>query len=68
MRKLWSVIQETTTKLKGDNMYENYIEISDKEAELLICFIKNHERENIPDDVCDLCMKMMEMLDDTCLW
>ena len=45
-------------------MYEDYIAISDEEAELLVCFLKNHERENIPDDVWDLCIKMMERLDD----
>ena len=49
-------------------MYEDYIAISDEEAELLVCFIRNHERENIPDDVWDLCMRMMEMLDDQCYY
>lgn len=44
-------------------MDEDYIEISCDEAEHLICFIKNHEPEDIPDDVWNVCMRIMEMLD-----
>lgn len=44
-------------------MYEDYIEISDSEATALVCFIKNHEREDIPDDVWDVCMRLMAILD-----
>ena len=41
----------------------DYIELSVDEVETLVCFIKNHERDEIPDDVWDVCMKMMDMLD-----
>lgn len=34
--------------------------IAVEEAETLIAFIKNHEREDIPDDVWDLCMRLQE--------
>ena len=40
----------------------DYIEISEEEAEYLVSFIRNHEREDIPDEVWDICMRMMEML------
>ena len=36
--------------------------LTEEEADSLICFIKNHEREDIPDDVWDLCMKLWENL------
>ena len=44
-------------------MDEDYIEISCNDAEYLVCFIRSHERENIPDEVWDICMRMMDMLD-----
>ena len=31
-----------------------------EEAESLMAFIKNHEREDIPDDVWDLCIRLQE--------
>ncbi len=37
------------------------ITISDEEAETIISFIKNHEREDIPDEVWDICMKLMDL-------
>ena len=44
-------------------MDEDYIEISADDAEYLVCFIRSHEREDIPDEVWDICMRMMDMLD-----
>lgn len=35
-----------------------------EEIESLVSFIKNHEREDIPDDVWDACMKLMDFLDE----
>lgn len=43
---------------------EDNIRITTDEAEALVCFIKNHEREDIPDDVWDVCMRMMDELDE----
>ena len=40
------------------------ITITVDEAETLICFIKNHEREDIPDSVWDVCMKLYDLLYD----
>ena len=37
------------------------ITISDEEAETIISFIKSHEREDIPDEVWDICMKLMDL-------
>ena len=37
------------------------ITITDEEAETIIAFIKNHEREDIPDEVWDVCMKLMDL-------
>lgn len=34
------------------------------EIEALIAFIKGHEREEIPDDVWNVCMRMYEYLDE----
>lgn len=36
--------------------------LTDDETETLIAFIKMHEREEIPDDVWDICMKMWDEL------
>lgn len=33
--------------------------LTDEEAETVISFIKNHEREDIPDAVWEICMKLM---------
>ena len=38
------------------------IDISVEQAETIIAFIKMHEREEIPEDVWDLCMKLQEEL------
>ncbi len=35
-----------------------------EDIEALIAFIKGHEREEIPDDVWDVCMRMYEYLDE----
>lgn len=43
-------------------MLYNTINLTEEEADALICFIKNHEREEIPDDVWDVCMKMYDLL------
>lgn len=37
--------------------------LSEEEVWSLIAFIKMHEREEIPDDVWDLCMRMYEEVD-----
>lgn len=37
------------------------ITITDEEAETIIAFIKNHERDEIPEDVWDVCMKLMDL-------
>lgn len=39
-------------------MYIDY-RMTDDAAEALISFIKNHEREEIPDDVWDICMELV---------
>lgn len=36
------------------------IDISVEEAETIIAFIKNHEREDIPDAVWEICMELQE--------
>ena len=33
------------------------------EAESLVAFIKTHERQDIPDDVWELCMRIQDELD-----
>lgn len=38
------------------------IRLSVDEAETIISFIKMHEREEIPDDVWDVCMKLFDAL------
>ena len=38
--------------------------LSVEEAETLIAFIKMHEREEIPEDVWDLCMAMQNYLEE----
>ncbi len=44
-------------------MNEDYIKVSEEDAEYLVCFIRNHEREDIPDIVWDISMRMMDMMD-----
>lgn len=41
---------------KGQTM----IKISEEEAFAIIAFVKNHEREEIPDDVWELCMRLYD--------
>ena len=41
-------------------MYIDY-RMTDAAAEALISFIKNHEREEIPDDVWDICMELIDL-------
>lgn len=36
------------------------VNMTEEEADSLIAFIKKHEREDIPDDVWDICMVLME--------
>lgn len=36
------------------------IEISKEEAEAVIAFVKNHDREEIPDNVWELCMRLYD--------
>jgi len=36
------------------------IEITEDEAFAIIAFIKNHERDEIPDDVWELCMRLYD--------
>ena len=38
--------------------------LTTEEIESLVAFIKRHEREDIPDDVWDACMKLMDFLDE----
>lgn len=40
------------------------IELSVSEVEWLIAFIKMHEREDIPDEVWDICMKLYDVLEE----
>lgn len=40
------------------------MQISTDEAECIVAFIKSHEREDIPEDVWDLCMKMIDKLEN----
>lgn len=41
-------------------MYIAY-RMTDDAAEALISFIKSHEREEIPDDVWDICMELIDL-------
>ena len=37
--------------------------LTEEEAETVISFIKNHEREDIPDVVWEICMKLMDSME-----
>lgn len=37
------------------------ITMSDEEAETIIAFIKDHEREDIPEAVWEVCMKLCDL-------
>ena len=39
------------------------VRISEDQAESLICFIKQHEREEIPDDVWEFCLYLQDELE-----
>lgn len=43
-------------------MYIAY-RMTDDAAEALINFIKSHEREEIPDDVWDICMELIDLME-----
>ncbi len=36
--------------------------ITEEDAEIILAFIKNHEREDIPESVWDVAMKLWDML------
>ena len=38
--------------------------LSEEDIYALIAFIKNHEREEIPDEVWEICMKMYDAIDE----
>ena len=57
-----NVLNKRTILNRGGSMDD--ITITVDEAETLICFIKNHEREDIPDSVWDVCMKLYDLLYD----
>lgn len=40
------------------------MKLTAEEAYALIAFIKMHEREDIPDDVWDICMKLYDFVED----
>ena len=44
----------------ADDSVESVIEISGEEAEAIIAFVRNHEREEIPDDVWELCIRLYD--------
>lgn len=39
---------------------QTMIKISEEEALTILAFVKNHEREEIPDDVWELCMRLYD--------
>jgi len=41
---------------------DKQIILTEEEADDLVCFIRNHERDEISDSVWDVCMKMFEEL------
>ena len=41
---------------------DDYVVLTPDEAESIIAFIKNHEREGIPDSVWDICMDLYKQL------
>ncbi len=45
-------------------MFEPTYPLNVEETETLVAFIKRHEREEIPEDVWDLCRKMQDFLED----
>lgn len=43
---------------------EMFFKLTAEEAYALIAFIKMHEREDIPDDVWDICMRLYDFTED----
>lgn len=43
-------------------MLYDTISLTEEEAEFIVSFIKSHEREDIPDGVWDVCMKLIDLL------
>ena len=41
-----------------------WLKFSVSEVEALIAFIKMHEREDIPDEVWDICMYLYDVLEE----
>ena len=44
-------------------MYGNY-RLNVEDAESIVAFIKNHELEEIPEDVWEICMKIQDFLEE----
>lgn len=44
------------------------IRLNDGDCETLIAFIKMHEREEIPDDVWDICMRLIDSVFEESAW
>ena len=42
---------------------KHMMSINEDEASAIVAFIKNHERDEIPDEVWDYCMKLMDEFD-----
>ena len=45
-------------------IYSSACRLSVEECESLIAFIKMHEREEIPDDVWEICMKLQDFCEE----
>lgn len=43
-------------------MITNLITIDEDQAKALVAFIKSHEREDIPDEVWEVCMNLWDWL------
>lgn len=42
---------------------QDLVSLNAEEAEEIVAFIKSHEREDIPDEIWDICMNLMDFLD-----
>ena len=49
--------------MRDIGMFESY-HLNVEEAESLIAFIKMHEREEIPDDVWEICMALINFTEE----
>lgn len=45
-------------------MFGEYYQLDVEEAEALISFIKMHEREEIPEDVWEICMALINFTEE----